>query len=522
MTGAAQAALAAAGAALRQELADRGFADDGEVLRGPVRWSTAEGSDAAAVVDITIPDRYPFGPPVVRLFDPGTPLEVTFHRDPDGGLCLWDSSEPVSDAPWTDPDLLLLRIGGWLESTAAGWPGDDDCDLERYLPKCSQPGLVLYDYDAVRSLRGFVRTRAAEHAGVVTVLASTWTPPARPARNKPPKGRKPGAPSAPGHLAYVADLGPRQSPVLDWDDIAMTAGEDAGELRRLINQGRVDLLLLWYRRGQREAALAIAVQPGQPPGLKACEAADTSVTARTLRAGTGTADLASRQVTIIGCGAVGSYVADLLYKAGARRLILIDGQVLRPGNVIRHLAPLHMAGLPKATAVKQILLSYDLGDGDIRATCSTIMTPGQALDILQGSDLVIDATADERATAMLCWAAAAAGRPLVTACLQREGGIARADRFPLRHDEEHLPPVAETPYPAPVRERGCGDAVSLTPPSAVMAAVELAVELARDELTARRSLPATVLRVLHPQPDAPYDRLCTLAAGPSTGPGAAS
>lgn len=525
MTGEALAALAADRAELRRGLAARGFADDGEVLRGPVIWRTPDGRDATAVADITVPDRYPFAPPVVRLADTGFPLEITFHRDLEGGLCLWDTDEPVSERPWTDPDRLLRRVAGWLENTAAGWPGDEDCDLERYLPAGGEPGIVLYDHDVIRPLRGYLRMSATQVPGVVTVLASAWSPPTRPTRNSAARGRKAAVLSAPRHLAYAADLGPLQSPVRDWDDIAAAVGDRAGELRRFINQGSVDLLLLWYRRGQREAALAVAVQPGHPPVLKAREVADTSLAARTLRAGIGAADLAGRRVAIVGCGAVGSHVADLLYRDGIRHLNLIDGQLLRPGNVIRHLAPPNLVGLPKAEAVKQVLLSYELGGdgGDgIRASQSRIETPGQALEILDRLDLVIDATADQRATAMLCWAAATTGRPMMTVCVQREGGIVRADRFPLRGEEEHLPPVPETPRPAPARERGCGDAVSLTPPSAVVAAAELAVELTRDELTHSRALPATMLRVLSPQPDQPYVTPRTLVAGRGTGLGTTS
>ncbi|HET9894311.1 MAG TPA: ThiF family adenylyltransferase [Streptosporangiaceae bacterium] len=224
-------------------------------------------------------------------------------------------------------------------------------------------------------------------------------------------------------------------------------------------------------------------------------------------------------MAIIGCGAVGSYAADLLYREGARHLTLVDPQMLRPGNAVRHLAPPSLAGLPKADAVKHVLLSYELGGDDIETKQSRVADPGQAIEILRASDLVIDATADQRATAMLCWAAGVTGGSLVTACVQREGGIARADRFPLRGDEEHLAPVPELPLPAAVRERGCGDAVSLTPPSAVVAAAELAAELARDELIRSRSLSATVLRVLRPQCDAPYDHLCTLTAAKGVGPG---
>jgi hypothetical protein len=511
VTSAARAALAASRAELRQSMAARGFADDGDVLRGPVRWQTPDGPAATAVIDISVPDRYPFGPPVVRVVDEGGSLEVAFHRDLDGGLCLWDTDEPVSGAPWTDPDLLLSRIAGWLERTAAGWPGDDDCDLDRYLPASGQPGLVLYDYDAIRPIRGYLRTSLTENPRAVTLLAATWNPPARPVRNKPRTGKKAALPSAPRCLAFAADLGRLRWPIQAWEDIAAALGECADEVRRYINQGDVELLLLWYRRSGREAALALAVEPGRPPVITTREAADTGLAARTLRAGTRAADLASRRVTIVGCGAVGSYIADLLYREGARRLSLIDGQLLRPGNVIRHIAPPDLVGYPKVDAVKHVLHGYDLG-GDILTSQSKITSPEQALDILNSSDLVIDATADERATAMLCWAAAAARRPVITVCVQREGGIARADRFPLRGDEQHLPAVPVRAGSAPVRERGCGDAISLTPPSAVAAAAELAVELARDELTFRCALPASVLRVLQPQPDSSYDRLSTLTA----------
>ena len=381
MTSAAQAALAADRAALRQALAARGFTDDGDVLRGPVQWRAPEGRQATSVVDITIPGRYPFGPPAVRLTSLGDPVEVTFHRDLDGALCLWDTSEPVANGPWTDPDLLLSRIAGWLENTAAGWPDDEDCDLERYLPACPRSGIVLYDHDAIRPLEGYLRTRETQVPGVVTVLASPWNLP-RTAGKRPPKGKKAAPLSAPRRLAYSADIGPLRSPVRDWDDLSAALGGRAGELRRLINQGSVELLLLWYRRGQREAVLALAAKPGQPPVLTAREAADTSPTARTLRAGADTTDLAGKQVAIIGCGAVGSYAADLLYREGARRLTLVDPQLLRPGNAVRHLAPPSLAGLPKADAVKHVLLSYEFGGDDIETKQSRIADPGQAIEIL--------------------------------------------------------------------------------------------------------------------------------------------
>jgi hypothetical protein len=136
-----------------------------------------------------------------------------------------------------------------------------------------------------------------------------------------------------------------------------------------------------------------------------------------------------------------------------------------------------------------------------------VSTPAEAVGLLAGHDLVVDATANARATAMLGWAAERTGRPMVSICLQREGAVARADRFPLRDGEQHLDPVPLLPGPPLPRERGCGDSVSLTPPVAVLAAAELGCRLALDQLTGDRRLPATLLDVRVAQADPPYDRI---------------
>lgn len=45
---------------------------------------------------------------------------------------------------------------------------------------------------------------------------------------------------------------------------------------------------------------------------------------------------AQQQVAIIGLGSVGSSVAELLLRSGVRRLVLVDGDVMLPGNLERH------------------------------------------------------------------------------------------------------------------------------------------------------------------------------------------
>ncbi len=151
--------LAAERDALRAALGSLGFADDGELLRGPVPWRHPDGRQPTATVDVRLDGRFPFAPPMVQVVDPGAELELTFHREPNGTLCLWGSDELVEAAPWRDSNRLLQRIGGWLAQTAAGWLGDQDCDLERYLPRDDR--MVLYDREALAGMTGCVRTQAA-------------------------------------------------------------------------------------------------------------------------------------------------------------------------------------------------------------------------------------------------------------------------------------------------------------------------------------------------------------------------
>ena len=64
-------------------------------------------------------------------------------------------------------------------------------------------------------------------------------------------------------------------------------------------------------------------------------------------------------VTVVGCGALGSEIADSLGKAGVGHLKLVDNQTQYPHNSIRHLAGLHLATLPKVVAVAQVVADHN-------------------------------------------------------------------------------------------------------------------------------------------------------------------
>jgi hypothetical protein len=422
----------------------------------------------------------------------------------------------VETAPWRDPPLLMRKVAAWLRQTDAGWPGDTACDLERYLP--SDHRLVLYNAETLVATKGCVRTSFSADDRCVTITNQRQQPP-----NRAKAARRPGS-NAEDHrlarkqqrLAWVADVGHVDRPIEDWASLKAALGNDAGTVGRLISAGAVEFVIARYRRASAHGVLAIAVSPAPVPNpaidLRACEAADTSMPTRVMRAGSALAELGDRRVAVVGIGAIGSFVANLLFRQGVRNLTLVDGQLLRPGNVVRHLAGETLVGYPKPLAVKIQLrdLGFDTAGVDDRH--QKLITPEQAITLLREHHTVIDATADPRVTALLAWASDQYSRPVVSVCVEREGAIVRVDRFPLPGTEQHLPPVRARGSHTKI-EHGCDDPVSLTPPTSVMAAANLACRVAIDELTRNCTMPATQLDVLEPQ-EPPYDVRGIRSAGP--------
>lgn len=484
----------------RDDLVRRGFSDDGEHLRGPVLWRVPGGDLVRARVQITPTEVFPFAPPEVLILDPGAPLETSFHVDGDGVPCLWEDEWAVDEAPWRDPRQLIDRIADWMQQTAANWPGDDSCDLERYLEQ-DLTAFVLYDATTL-VFDVPVRTIAGHTPGSMTVTAER--------RRTGDLGR--GRRHRKDHrLAWVADIGSVTRPIRTWSDVAAALGPTSTEVARLVAFGVVTLLLLRYTHGGASGALALRVQQ-TPTGitLVACESADTSAATRRLRAGPQASLLTDARIAVVGCGAIGSFAADLLFRSGVRRLTLLDGERLRPGNLVRHLAGIEHVGQHKAVAVRARLASVDPNVGEIRAQ-GPLITMVDALELLRDHQVVLDATGSARASSLLATAAeligVETGHAVVSACVQRDGEILRVDRMPLRCGETHLTALPAKHDTGGLREHGCGSPVSPTPASAVIAAAGLAVRVVLDVATAERSLPATIAEVRSPQPEQPYDRI---------------
>lgn len=102
-----------------------------------------------------------------------------------------------------------------------------------------------------------------------------------------------------------------------------------------------------------------------------------------------------RRVAIIGIGAVGSRLAELLVRAGVRRIQLIDGDIIEAGNLVRHAATLRELGVAKAAALRELLQAAS-PHAEITAHTATLPTsPADAAVLLGEAELVIDATASD-------------------------------------------------------------------------------------------------------------------------------
>lgn len=491
-------AFEAEASAFRIALLRRGFADDGTSLRGVVVWRDDQQAPHSTHVEIQLSDRFPFAAPDVRLVGSNPEVTPTFHIERDGKLCLWGNDVAVDGAPWRDVGQFLQKISGWCSQTAARWPGDDDADLERYLEPRTDC-VVLYD-DSLVKTGPFYRTTKNE-LGVVTVNdALPWRPdPKRIRRNRARRKEK--------NLLAVLEVGPVDRPIRSWRDLQALAGRDISALGELVGEGGLQYLLVRYQRGARHAGIVLNVARNQQeaPLLTSCESADQSEATRTLRSGVAASTYTNKKVAIVGCGAVGSHIADLLFRSGVRKLTLIDPETLRPGNIIRHTADNACVGASKTSAVKARLAELGLDVREVVTDGDRIVDPQQALALAGAHDLIIDATADARATALIGWAAESTGSAAVSACVQRDGGIARVDRFPLQDGEHHLQSVPFTSDADSVQhEPGCGSPVSTTPPLSVIKTAALASQVALDELGRAQTLPATIIEVIVAQLDSPY------------------
>jgi hypothetical protein len=262
----------------------------------------------------------------------------------------------------------------------------------------------------------------------------------------------------------------------------MLPSEDVGGIETAIRDGRISYLIVRYSRGDVDAAVTLRAWRGASGTveLASTRSACDAPSALQLRAGPSAAKLADVSVVVVGAGAIGSFLCDLLARAGVGTIVVYDPDLVRPGNLIRHLANAELVGMPKPEAVKSAIESRPFNATAFTAVSQSTPSPQQIMSLFIDHNLVIDASAAGGTTAMLGKAATAGGHHLLSVCIQEEGRVVRVDVIPPL-DGDSLLATRLGPPPARVDlkfEAGCGDPVSQTPAFAVFEAASLAARCA--------------------------------------------
>lgn len=208
-------------------------------------------------------------------------------------------------------------------------------------------------------------------------------------------------------------------------------------LAQWIDEAGIDPAVLYTQEPERRLIGGLVLLSGQGAPLKVFEVqanGDTPLVHKhhVLVASPGqtrldveSAALAQCKVGIVGLGSIGSKLAVSLARSGIRRFVLVDDDLLLPGNMVRHELTWAAVAMHKAQAVRDQLR---LVAADLDITAKTHRLAGQEsamveaalLNELAGCDLLVDATASpevflrlaavaQRAKAALVWGEVFAG-----------------------------------------------------------------------------------------------------------------
>jgi len=104
--------------------------------------------------------------------------------------------------------------------------------------------------------------------------------------------------------------------------------------------------------------------------------------------------LRDARVVLIGCGSLGSMIAEILVRKGLRRLTLMDGETFAVGNARRHLLTLDEIGAWKAQALAERLNAVSLF-ADVGAITTALRWPIDETAPLVNHDIIVDCTAED-------------------------------------------------------------------------------------------------------------------------------
>lgn len=170
-----------------------------------------------------------------------------------------------------------------------------------------------------------------------------------------------------------------------------------------------------------------------------------------------------KRVLVLGCGALGSPVIELLARAGIGRLVLVDFEPFAPENCSRHILGLSATDTSKAVALAK-RLTAEVPGADVKAQVASATS--WVADCVQPGDfdLVVDCTGESRVRGLLSRlrTTSLASCPTIHAWLEPFGAAAHvvlitgSDQWPSEGLAESAVNVAAWPADSEVQLPACG------------------------------------------------------------------
>ena len=474
--------------------------------RGPIH-PAFDGLTDAPSMEIVFDPGWPYRPP--RVFVQGLD---TNHSTLDGFVCLWRDGELSGE--WETVDGLFSRIEDWCKRANNGWQ-DDDLPFDAYLNfKSKLPVMATFDFDSLHttigswgdmigvvanpnllSLQPGPATGPREVRGLWFRVGKLQAPPPRNLSELPRHLNRSQRKGLERALARRRETtGPQQ---MSGVDIILFAWQ---------RQERTDLLVMaCVGVGDKVEAAALVAEPNDERTLR-------------LRAGPDSELLRGRNAVLFGAGALGGHVAVTLAESGIDSLRIVDGELLSPGNVVRHIAGHDQVGGPKVNGVEAVIRNHAPWS-KVESVAPPVNPYGsqEIAQLVENADVVIDATGNDAFVHPVARVAEVLGKPLVSGALFRGGFIGRVQRKALDADapitsrtespEYPIVPPGEPAVDLAEPDLGCSAPVNNAPPASVLACASLIAQAAIDILTERFEFEDEVIDVYRPLPETPFDRV---------------
>ena len=219
-----------------------------------------------------------------------------------------------------------------------------------------------------------------------------------------------------------------------------TALSQRREPRGLQVSNGVDIIMFAWQRQERTDLLVMACEGvGNKVEAAALVAEPNDERTLKLRAGPDAEGLCGRSAVVFGAGALGGHVAVTLAESGVDSLRIVDGDLLSPGNVVRHVAGHDEVGGPKVNAVEVAIRNHAPWTKVESIAPPTDPYGSQEItQLIENADVVIDATGNDAFVNPVARVAERLGKPLVSGALFRGGFIGRIQRKALEADSSVL------------------------------------------------------------------------------------